>query len=371
MGIEIDKNHLIACNSTMAALVESALGLENQQLSEGQVFSAAYCQFAANSTVAAEAKHVYIVASSYGYVPSSGFALFAIVAFSISLIWHIYQLIRSKRWAYIAVLCGGALQIFGWVERYLAADDVQVGYVEQLATLTIAPTFFSAAIYSLFSFLAASQGPTLLPYMSPRKYMWSFISIDFVTLVIQAAGGAIAAITDDMDTFNLGCHIMLAGIILQLVTTFVFLLAFGVYYHHLRKLQTDALSLRTGSGRIFWGILLMAVLIIIRGLYRTAELAEGLFGPIATKQAALICCDAIPMILVIFLLNLTHPLYTIKAPTQAVVPSTTSSSEKMVNLHDDNGRVGVDGGRGEDGDNGLSAYPPSASRWNRPGHEQV
>ncbi|BGP15525.1 hypothetical protein JCM10213v2_003504 [Rhodosporidiobolus nylandii] len=311
MGLEIDANNLIPCNSTMAALVQSALGLENQELSLEQAYSAGYCQYSSNATLAAEAKDVWIVASSYGYQPSGGFAIFAILAFVASFVWHVYQLWRSRRWSYIAVLLGGALLIYGWAERYLAANDIQAGYVEQLAVLTIAPTFFSAVIYSLFSMIAASQNPSLLPLMSPKKYMWSFISVDFVTLVIQAAGGAIAAITDDLakqlhhaqDTFNLGCNIMLAGIVLQLVATLVFLAAFFTFYARLRNATYDVLSLRTGSGKVFWGIVVMAVLIIIRGCYRTAELAEGLFGPIATHQISLIICDAIPMILVTWLLN--------------------------------------------------------------------
>jgi membrane protease YdiL (CAAX protease family) len=114
--------------------------------------------------------------------------------------------------------------------------------------------------------------------------MWSFIAIDFVTLsssassalfsslkadhrpfiVIQAAGGAIAATTDDTDVFNLGCHIMLAGIILQLITTLVFLVVFGVYYHRFRKYRGDCLSIRKGSGVVFWGVCAIAALILIR-----------------------------------------------------------------------------------------------------------
>ncbi|GAA5978976.1 hypothetical protein JCM11641_000113 [Rhodosporidiobolus odoratus] len=199
-------------------------------------------------------------------------------------------LLRSKRWAYIAVLCGAAPQIFGWLERYLASDGIQL--IEQLAVLTLAPTLRCFADYlvygmtdSLLSMLAASQQPNLLPWMSPRKYMWSFIAIDSVTLVIQAIGGAIAAITDDM-------------------------------FSRLRKVHSDPVSLSTGSGKVFRGIRLMAFLIMLRGLYRSAELAVGLFGSIATKRVALICCNAISIFIVIFGHNLTRPLHTINSLLQ-------------------------------------------------------
>ncbi|GAA6039685.1 hypothetical protein JCM8097_001348 [Rhodosporidiobolus ruineniae] len=325
---------LVPCNSTLAALVQSAVGLDNQQLSFEQIFAAGDCYFTSeNTTLVKEAREVWITGSSYGYIPSRGFALFAMVAFGLSLLIHVYQLWRSRRWAYIAVLLGGALQIFGWSLRFSAGviEQITSGYVEQLATLTIAPTFFSAALYSLFSALAASENPSLLPAMRPRSYMITFIVVDFVTLVIQAAGGAIAAITNDMDTFNLGCHIMLAGIILQLVTTLVFMTIFTIYYHRLRQAKHDVLSLRNGSGRIFYGIIAVAVLIIIRGCYRTAELSEGLFGDIATHEASLLACDCIPMILVVFLLNITHPLHNIKpAPTSSSFELASSDSREKI-----------------------------------------
>ncbi|GAA5837644.1 hypothetical protein JCM11251_002032 [Rhodosporidiobolus azoricus] len=348
--MSIDLNDLIPCNATMVALVESAVGLPHSDIGYEQTFSAGYCQYSSNATLAAEAKDVWVEASAYGYIPSKGFAAFALAAFAIAVVLHIYQLIRSRRWFYIATLLGAALQIFGWTERFLAADDVQVGYVEQLATLTIAPTFFSATIYALFSMLTASQDPTLLPFMSPKKYMWCFIVVDFVTLVIQAAGGAIAAITDDQSTFEMGCNIMLAGIILQLITTLIFLTAFSIYYHRLRAARGNGIfSLKAGTGRIFWGIVLMAAFIIVRGCYRTAELSEGLFGDIATHEAGLIACDAIPMIFVIFLLSATHPLHniprtsTVSYATPAAVegngryemqpasrPASQNSQEKML-----------------------------------------
>ncbi|GAA6021190.1 hypothetical protein JCM10207_008349 [Rhodosporidiobolus poonsookiae] len=327
MGFHFDPSNLIPCNSTMAALVDSAVGLDNQQITFEQLYSAGYCQYVeGNATLADEAKEVWITGNSYGYVPSSGFALLAIIMFALSAALHLYQLVRARRWSYIVVICGAALQIFGWVERYLAAKNLTVGYVEQLAVLTIAPTFFSAAMYTLFSILAAAEGPDLLPFMKPRGYMWTFIVIDFCTLVIQAAGGAIAATTDDNGVFKTGCNVMLAGIILQFITTLAFLSVFIVFFHRLRQERAGVFSLRTGTGVVFTGTVLMALFIIIRGCYRIAELSEGLFTGIASNQIALIACDCFPMLIVIYLLNWTHPLHTIKAPAAPAYSPRSSPS---------------------------------------------
>ncbi|GAA6021175.1 hypothetical protein JCM10207_008344 [Rhodosporidiobolus poonsookiae] len=314
-GTYYDPDNLIPCNATMAALVDSAVGLTNRYLTTAQYTAAAYCRLTSdNATLAAEAEGVWITGSSYGYVPSSGFALFAAVMFGLSAALHLYQLIRARRWSYIVVLLGAALQIFGWVERYYASSDVSVGFVEQLAVLTIAPTFFSAAMYTLFSILAAAEGPDLLPFMKPRGYMWTFIVIDFCTLVIQAAGGAIAAITDDSVVFKQGSNVMLSGIVLQFVTTLVFASVFAVFFRRLHVQHGSVVfSLRMGTGIVFAGTVAMIVFIVIRAGYRIAELSEDLFSGVAHNQAALIACDCIPMLFVIYLLNWTHPLHTIKS----------------------------------------------------------
>ncbi|GAA6039677.1 hypothetical protein JCM8097_001343 [Rhodosporidiobolus ruineniae] len=325
---------LVPCNSTLEALVQSAVGLDNRDLSFEQIFAAGDCYFTSeNTTLVKEAREVWITGSSYGYIPSSGFAIFALVAFGLSTAVHLYQLYRSRRWTYIAAILGAVLQMAGWGMRYSGSsiENILNGYVGQLAVLTIAPTFFSAVIYALFSTLAASEDPSLLFGMGPKGYMITFIVIDFTTLVIQAAGGGLAATTDIRSTFDAGCNVMLAGIILQLITTLVFMTAFGIYYHRLRQTKGDALSLREGSGRIFWGTVVMAVFIVLRGCYRTAELSEGLFGAIAKDEGALIGCDAIPMIFVAFLLNATHPLHNIKAParTPSYGMSNANSQEKV------------------------------------------
>ncbi|GAA5897240.1 hypothetical protein JCM8208_003766 [Rhodotorula glutinis] len=304
----------IPCNTTLVALVESAVGLTIKQISFEQSVAAVNCQYTStNSTLKSEARHVWEVVNAYGYTPSATWAIVAIVIFALSSAFHLYQTVKSRRWWYFAVVLGGALQVFGWVERYMASQNIMVGYVIQLAVLTIAPTFFSAAIYALFSMTAAVQDPSLLPRWSPRGYFKTFTIIDFVTLVVQAAGGALAATAGGNLLFEIGCDIMLAGIILQLVTTIIFLVVFGLYFRRLAVVHPDRHVLRLGTrtGLVFWGTLVMAALILVRGGFRTAELAEGLYSKLSRTQTAIIGLDCVPMLVVILLLNVTHPLYTV------------------------------------------------------------
>lgn len=95
--------------------------------------------------------------------------------------------------------------------------------MEQLATLTIAPTFFSCTICtavhsdnqmrqltkpssadSLFQIVVNFIDVDAAVGSSPRKMMWIWIVIDFVTLVIQATGGGLAATSGTNNVRSVG-----------------------------------------------------------------------------------------------------------------------------------------------------------------------
>lgn len=41
----------------------------------------------------------------------------------LSMTWHLWQLFLTRAWYMLPVLVGGALEIYGWVERYYAFWD--------------------------------------------------------------------------------------------------------------------------------------------------------------------------------------------------------------------------------------------------------
>ncbi|BGP55963.1 hypothetical protein JCM8202v2_003570 [Rhodotorula sphaerocarpa] len=249
----------------------------------------------------------------FGYYPSLGFAIFALVVFGISGLAHLYQMIRSRRWAFFSVICAVGLEMTGWVFRAQASGDIMYGYVLQLAMLTVGPTFFAGGVYALFYMFASTQDRHLMPLLGPKAFSWTIFWVEIVTIAIQAAGGGIAASVAGRSNYLLGTHIMTAGTSLQLATSLAFTTVFAIFFVRYRSsIAAESLSLRNNVGRIFWGIAVMELLIIVRGSYRIAELAGGLYGSIATNQAALIVCDAIPMLIVSILLNLVHPMWTLK-----------------------------------------------------------
>lgn len=117
----------------------------------------------------------------------------------------------------------------------------------------------------------------------------------------------IAASVAGRSNYLLGTHIMTAGTSLQLATSLAFTTVFAIFFvRYRRSIAAESLSLRKNVGRIFWGIAVMELLIILRsvslqcgresilwsdssltvysGSYRIAELAGGLYGSIATNR---------------------------------------------------------------------------------------
>jgi hypothetical protein len=116
--------------------------------------------------------------------------------------------------------------------------------LSQIITVTIAPVFFSACIYICLAKLIPLYDPnTRYAHFKPRTYMILFISADFLCLVLQAVGGALADTANtDTDEWN-GVHIMIAGLSLQVGS----LLAFSVLCAHFAwRLRSAGISFPEG-----------------------------------------------------------------------------------------------------------------------------
>ncbi|TIB97171.1 RTA1-domain-containing protein [Wallemia mellicola] len=171
--------------------------------------------------------------SAYNYDTEDGFpTLSATVTFTVFFALftaaHIIQAGWKKQfWLYGTIVIFGLLEVIGWAAR---CTHARTGYIIQTSLLVISPCFLTAFIYYDLKHVIHLYGPkySLLP---AKTAGWLFIVIDIICILIQAAGGGIAASassgnSDDpegsADTMKLGSHIVLAGIILQLVTVFVY-----------------------------------------------------------------------------------------------------------------------------------------------------
>jgi uncharacterized membrane protein YhaH (DUF805 family) len=153
--------------------------------------------------------------------------------------------------------------------------------------------------------------------ISPKWTSISFMVSDFISLVLQAVGGAIASTADTRAASNSGRYIMIAGLAWQVLSLLVFMVVWALFVWRLRKTPETARSqspnlksLRTGS-KLFelfqYSLLAATVLIFIRSVYRVAELQGGFGGEIANHQTTFIILESVPITLAVLLVTVLHP----------------------------------------------------------------
>jgi hypothetical protein len=179
---------------------------------------------------------------------------FAIVfAFFLSLQLHFLRLWRT--WSYSASMIAGlALEAGGYSARaalhyYPLIRNLFLAYVFHPSLLisrtavdtnkrpvnstnlclTIAPIFFLAAIYLVLARMIVRY-EIHDSFISPRGIFLIFTSSDTVSTVLQSVGVGIAILAPTWTTQNLGLHLLLAGVCLQVVSLLIFIyFMFGLF----------------------------------------------------------------------------------------------------------------------------------------------
>lgn len=136
---------------------------------------------------------------------------------------------------------------------------------------------------------------------------------DFTSLLLQAIGGAIADTADDHATSRIGINIMIAGLVLQAVSLAAFILVFADFSWRCHKgvLDMDPLKQRVRQSTFFKvfrvGLLLATTVILIRSIFRVAELWQGFAGDLWNNETDFLVLDGAMMALAVLCLTATHP----------------------------------------------------------------
>lgn len=141
---------------------------------------------------------------------------------------------------------------------------------------------------------------------------------DFLSLVLQAVGGAIADMADTDSLQDTGVDVMIAGLILQVISLSFFLIV-GVDFF-IRVLRrgaekaTDPSTLakqrtreRTGFQLFLVSLLVATLAILARSIFRAAELWEGFEGRLWNSELDFMILDGAMIGLAVLLLSVWHP----------------------------------------------------------------
>ncbi|KAF7303978.1 RTA1-like protein [Mycena indigotica] len=298
-----------------------------------------------NSTIHSD----HPISSPYGYVPSRGVAVIFLILFGLSTAAHLGQAIMYRMWWLFptAFLCGLG-ELTGWSGRLWSSISPREAnpYMMQITTTIISPTPLIAVNFIVLGHIIRRLGPCY-SRLSPRNYTRIFLSCDLVALLIQGAGGGIAASsnprkTGSTKTQELGGHIMLVGIIFQLVALCVYSflgVQFIRNYRASRPVRPMISSAERGilTQRVrlmLWALTVSTSVLLIRGVYRTIELADGWTGEVITTEFWFNMFDGGMVIVAIWTINIAHPglLLSAEKEREGLMLKQISSSTSLTSL---------------------------------------
>jgi hypothetical protein len=182
-----------------------------------------------------------------------------------------------------------------------------------LVCLTIGPAFLTASIYLCLGRIVVVYGQNISRF-TPKFYTFTFVVCDFISLVLQAAGGALAATQDAGDPSRTGVNIMIAGLAFQVVSLTIFIALSMEFVYRARKaresdLNFDFFNLRKRTiFRVFpYAIAVATIAIYIRCVFRVAELKDGFGGKLANDQTAFMILEGPMIIIATIALTVCHP----------------------------------------------------------------
>ena len=185
--------------------------------------------------------------SLYGYAPSIGANSFFVAVFGLCLIAQLVLGIRYKTWSFMVTLSLGCLgEAVGYIGRIMLHNNAfdSIGFQIQICCLIICPAFLSGGIYLTLKHIVLNFGEKY-SRLRAKWYTWIFIGGDIFSLVLQGAGGGIAATADNGSSGqDVGTDLMIVGVIFQVVCMIVFATVLGDYCFRTYKHKDELSHLR-------------------------------------------------------------------------------------------------------------------------------
>ncbi|KAJ7029875.1 RTA1-like protein [Mycena alexandri] len=254
--------------------------------------------------------------SQYGYVPHEYVAVLFIALFGLSTILHIGQAAHYRMWWLFPTVClCGIGEIIGWSGRLWSSfsPSLHTPFMIQVISTVISPTPLIAVNFVLLAWIITKLGPAYAR-LAPTTYTIIFVCSDILALLVQAAGGSIAAGAHDLHGAQVGAHIMLGGIVFQFTAliTYCYLAAdFLIRFANDRPVYLPRTSgrplLDMRTKRMIFALSFSTLVLFIRSIYRIVELGSGWHGRIMHTEVYFNVLDGAMVLLAMLTFNFDHP----------------------------------------------------------------
>jgi hypothetical protein len=217
-----------------------------------------------------------VEATTYGYYPNLAGNIFFTVLFGILALFQLGIGIYYRTWTFmVAVAVGAILELAGYIGRVLMHSNPwnSSAFKLQIVCLVLAPTFVAAGIYLTLKHIILALGPEH-SRLKPALFTWIFIGCDVGSLILQAAGGGVAAAAGNTNVklLKAGDDIIIAGIAFQVATMSVCgFLGLEFFIRYLKR-GPGLAGEKTSVGRNIKWVIISEVLayftVLIRCIYR-------------------------------------------------------------------------------------------------------
>jgi hypothetical protein len=263
-----------------------------------------------------------VQATTYGYYPNFGGNVFFTVFFGVLGVFQIGYGVYFRTWTFMVALGAGAImEMAGYVGRVLMNSNPwnESAFKLQIVCLVLAPTFVAAGVYLTLKHIVLNLGPEHSK-LKPRLFTWIFISCDVGSLILQAAGGGVAAAAGKTNQKLLKAvdDIIIAGIAFQVVTMAVCGLLGLHFFWNVYRSGNGLVSEKTLddptpaiSPRRMKLVIIAEVFayftVLIRCIYRIPEMAGGWGSPLMQKENEFLVLDGMMIALACTSFTLVHP----------------------------------------------------------------
>ncbi|KAK9247737.1 RTA1 like protein-domain-containing protein [Lipomyces tetrasporus] len=296
----------------------------------------------------------------YGYTPMRGPNLAALIVFAIAWAAHTGLAVFYRQiWFGTCLFIAVGLETAGYIGRFISSSDPTIlnDFLVQIICLTLGPAFFMAGTYYLLAEIVVIWGVENSRF-KPWTYSKIFVSLDLVSIVLQACGGGMAATAlvnnKNVDT---GTHIMVGGLAFQVFATTIFMgLCFDFYWTRRKRLalrsassyvpnfQENDMSLasdianvegpeeyahirKSKNVKVFLLALGVSVIFVyVRSVYRVAELSVGWTGYLMTEEGYFLILDSLMIAIAVWILLPFYPGFFLGRVRLSTEPTTAKSS---------------------------------------------
>lgn len=256
-----------------------------------------------------------------GKRPSLGGNLALAIVFGLMLVLQaVFGIMTKQWWFFVTYMCGIFLEVLGYSSRVWSHYNLNNfdAYVMQFVCITLAPCFLMAGIYFILAQLTVVMGQAF-SILRPMQYSLIFIICDLISIVLQAAGGAMAAIElSDHKSTRSGSNVMVIGLAYQVFTMALFLILWFIFCYRcyiskkrygsrIFSKEFEHVRQRKMFVPLFYSVTVSVILIFIRSIYRLIEMVEGFSSDMANNETMFMFFEALMVSLATLLMTIFHP----------------------------------------------------------------